>query len=93
MIANLGKKDLIAQWNRSVRLSNEKWVWLLSDDDIADPECVKYFYNALETTEEKFSVYRFNTILIDKNDEVVDMSPATLRDRKSNGICTIQASR
>ena len=25
---NMGHVDLVGQWNRSVRLSNEKWIWL-----------------------------------------------------------------
>jgi glycosyltransferase involved in cell wall biosynthesis len=72
---NLGKEDLIKQWNRSVRLSNEEWVWLLSDDDLADKYCVENFYHYVKIHNDKYLVYRFNTRLIDSESRVLDISP------------------
>ncbi len=63
---NLGSKDLVDQWARCVKLiNNEQWIWLFSDDDIADETCVEEFYKTLLNVEEEFDVYRFNTRCID----------------------------
>lgn len=67
---NLGKTNLVKQWERCVsRIGEEKWLWLFSDDDIAEPTCVEKFYKAINTTEEFYDVYRFNTCVIDKNNK------------------------
>jgi glycosyltransferase involved in cell wall biosynthesis len=62
---NLGRKNLVAHWNRSVELANEDWVWLFSDDDIMSPKCVQAFYDALHITNGQHNVYRFNIEMID----------------------------
>lgn len=64
---NIGAKDIVKQWNRCVALAGgEKWVWVFSDDDIADPYCVESFYRALESESiNSYDVYRFNTTMID----------------------------
>ncbi|SDE03598.1 Glycosyl transferase family 2 [Mucilaginibacter pineti] len=62
---NLGRKDLVGHWNRSVRLSAEKWVWLFSDDDVLSPGCVEAFYRELEATGAAYNLYRFNIEMID----------------------------
>jgi len=65
---NLGGKDLVQQWERCVSLINaEKWLWLFSDDDTAEPKCVERFYEALKITDEYYDVYRFNVNVIDKH--------------------------
>lgn len=69
---NLGNKDLVAQWERCVNLiGEEKWIWLFSDDDLADKDCVEKFYNTLEITNSFYDVYRFNTSIIDSNDNFI----------------------
>ena len=46
---NLGSKDLIGQWNRCIDMTqNEDWIWLFSDDDIMDQNCVKKFYEFID---------------------------------------------
>jgi len=66
---NLGGKDLVAQWERCVNLAgDEKWIWLFSDDDLADSNCVEKFYEALSITSSFYDVYRFNTSIIDADD-------------------------
>jgi glycosyltransferase involved in cell wall biosynthesis len=68
---NIGAKHLVNQWNRCVALAkNEKWLWLFSDDDIADSNCVEVFYNTIEKDKASFDVYRFNTRIINDYDEV-----------------------
>lgn len=65
---NLGGTNLVKQWERCVnRMGNEKWIWVFSDDDIAEDTCVQKFYEALAATNEYYDVYRFNTCVIDKN--------------------------
>jgi glycosyltransferase involved in cell wall biosynthesis len=70
---NIGAKNIVEQWNRCVALTKgEEWVWVFSDDDIADPECVDAFYKMLYSREgQAFDVYRFNTNMIDSNGELI----------------------
>src|SRR5690349_7148370 len=42
---NIGAKYLVYHWNRCIQLTRgEPWLWLFSDDDIADANCVETFY-------------------------------------------------
>jgi len=42
---NMGGKDLVAQWERCVDMNQgEDWIWLFSDDDVMEPNCVEVFY-------------------------------------------------
>ena len=51
---NIGAKHLVNQWNRCLNLVNdEEWIWLFSDDDIMDKDCVKSFYFSLENSKVK----------------------------------------
>ncbi len=75
---NLGGRSLVQQWNRCVAQTNgERWIWLLSDDDIAGPQCVARFHRALADDEggPDTRVYRFNTAGIDANGFLVDVHP------------------
>lgn len=74
--SNIGKKSIIDQWKRCLDLcNNEKWIWLFSDDDIADPNCVENFYLRIQLDGSKFDVYRFNTRIIDDNDNIIGETP------------------
>src|ERR1700679_2366053 len=33
---NLGRSSLVKQWDRCVRETDSEWVWLFSDDDLAE---------------------------------------------------------
>jgi len=68
---NIGRRDLVAHWNRSVELANEEWVWLFSDDDRMSPGAVEAFYDALDKTKSEYDLYRFNIEMIDANDQVI----------------------
>lgn len=69
---NMGAKKLVNQWKRCVALAkNEKWLWLFSDDDQADNNCVEVFYKTIQNDNAAFDVYRFNTRIINDNDEVL----------------------
>lgn len=73
--ANYGGTSLVRQWKRCIELSDEPWVWLFSDDDVMEPDCVAKFYAALDSSQEKFDLYRYNTIVIDGDDQVLSMNP------------------
>ncbi len=73
---NLGKTDLVAQWQRCVELQkHETWFCLFSDDDIMAPECIQEFYNTLNITKSAFDVYRFDIAVIDGNDNLLTICP------------------
>ena len=68
---NLGGKNLVEQWNRSVELADTEWIWLFSDDDVLSPGCVQSFFDALETVHNEYNLYRFNIEMIDKHGKVI----------------------
>lgn len=69
---NIGAKNIVNQWVRCVNLINdEKWIWLFSDDDIADNNCVETFFETIKMDSEKYDVYRFNTRVIDDNNKII----------------------
>ena len=46
---NLGGKDLVAQWERCIDMSQgEEWIWLFSDDDVMEKNCVEEFYQTVK---------------------------------------------
>lgn len=60
--ANMGQKSLPEQWNRCIRhIGNERWVWLFSDDDVMDSDCVENFRKAVKTYPNS-QLFRFNTV-------------------------------
>lgn len=79
---NLGSVDLVGQWRRCIELSNqETWIWLFSDDDYVDEECVSSFYREIDRAEELKNIYHFNVKIIDENDCVIyspDSFPRTI---------------
>lgn len=63
---NLGGRSLVQQWRRCIDLTQgEEWLWLFSDDDIVDANCVDSFYKTIFIDKKAFDVYRFNTRIID----------------------------
>lgn len=80
---NLGSNDLVGQWHRCIDLSHEPWIWLFSDDDIMEPDCVAAFYQTLEQCPIS-DVYHFNTFKLGPEGEpgcVHDAFPDQLRAR------------
>jgi glycosyltransferase involved in cell wall biosynthesis len=63
---NLGGVSLTKHWERCIELSNEKWIWLFSDDDLVDEDCVEKFYQTLDDTTQ---FYKFQTKIIDANNQ------------------------
>jgi len=63
---NLGGKDLVAHWGRCIDLTqNEEWIWLFSDDDLMDLNCVEGFYESLNNNE-NVDLLHFNLRIIDQ---------------------------
>ena len=64
--SNLGAKDLIGQWERCVALAHdEEWLWLFSDDDQMDNNCVASFYRMLQLHPDQ-KLFHFNVTVIDE---------------------------
>lgn len=61
---NLGGTSLSEHWRRCIVLSREPWVWLFSDDDLMEEDCVEAFYREIELTPGRHELYRFNTCSI-----------------------------
>jgi glycosyltransferase involved in cell wall biosynthesis len=71
---NLGGKNLVAQWERCIDLiKDEEWIWLFSDDDIMDSNCVERFYTSLEQTPD-FDLFKFNLNQIDELGNIIGKS-------------------
>ena len=70
---NLGSSDLVAQWERCLKLlDNESWVWVLPDDDIPSPNVVEEFYNNLELTDKhNIKIFRMGMSIIDENGKII----------------------
>lgn len=64
---NLGGKDLVAQWERCIAMSqDEPYIWLFSDDDMMEPNCVEELLKQIEKTEGYYDVYHFNVDIINE---------------------------
>lgn len=72
---NLGGKDLVAQWERCIDMTqDEKWIWLFSDDDVMDANCVEEFYKAVESYPNK-GLFHFNVCCLDDATGIVKPLP------------------
>jgi glycosyltransferase involved in cell wall biosynthesis len=65
--ANLGGKDLVAQWERCITMSqDEPYIWLFSDDDVMEPNCVEELLRQIDETKGSYDVYHFNVDIINE---------------------------
>lgn len=56
---NLGGIDLVAQWERCIDMTQgEEWIWLFSDDDVMDANCVEEFYKIVQNSSSHY--FHFN---------------------------------
>lgn len=64
----IGHIALTAHWDRCVgRIGDEKWVWVVPDDDVPAPNCVETFYRAVDAMpNEPIYVFRFRLEYIDR---------------------------
>lgn len=68
---NLGAKDLVSQWARCVNLTEgEPWLWLFSDDDMMEPNCIELFYKQLQVGD-VYDLFHFDVKVIDSQNNVV----------------------
>ncbi|RYE15082.1 MAG: glycosyltransferase [Rickettsiales bacterium] len=73
---NFGSNSLIKQWDRCISLcKNEKWIWLFSDDDLMDSNCIAAFYATISDTTTGYDLYRFDTDMIDATDTTLYENP------------------
>lgn len=72
---NLGSKSLTAQWNRCIELSTEPWVWLFSDDDVADSTCIESFYKHISLHGDAYGLLHFDVIVIDSSGKPIQQPP------------------
>lgn len=73
---NLGRISLVRQWKRCIDMSHEPWVWLFSDDDLMDANCVENFFHELRLTEGRHGLYRFNTTSINSRGSLLSENPS-----------------
>lgn len=80
---NVGKKHLITHWNRSIALTKqEPWIWLFSDDDLMDEDCVEFFYYT-KSLHQNSHLYRFSPTIIDAEGRKVKESKIPNRQTAS----------
>lgn len=71
---NVGGKDLVAQWERCIDLSeSEPWIWLFSDDDEMDPTCIENFVKEQESCCH-YDLYHFDVDIINGYGEKIGES-------------------
>lgn len=68
---NLGGKDLVAQWERCIDMNQgEEWIWLFSDDDVMEPNCVEEFYRFIDKNKDAKLIH-FNIRPIDAEGKII----------------------
>lgn len=68
---NLGGRDLVAQWERCIDMTQgEEWLWLFSDDDVMDSHCVEEFYKCHKRHSQE-GLFHFNINEIDFNGKLI----------------------
>ena len=73
--SNIGGKDLVAQWERCIALTQgEEWIWLFSDDDVMGERCVESFFTQLAVTGNSYDLYHFNVKVIDGQEHTLKES-------------------
>ena len=74
---NLGGKNLVAQWERCIAMSKaEPYIWLFSDDDVMEPNCVEALLKQIDATKETYDLYHFDVKEIDEQGRVTKQLPA-----------------
>jgi len=65
---NWGGNDLVAQWERCIAMSQkEPYIWLFSDDDVMEPNCVEQLLRTIHETQGAYDLYHFDSYRIDEN--------------------------
>jgi hypothetical protein len=67
---NLGGKDLVAQWERCIDMTEgEPWLWLFSDDDLMSADAVASVLHAIDSASVT-DLLRLNVDVIDKHGKI-----------------------
>lgn len=70
---NLGGRDLMAHWHRCLALTRkEPWLWVFSDDDEMEPECVAAFYRTWAAGLNAVWVVRFDHDVIGTDGQILE---------------------
>lgn len=70
--SNLGGKDLVAQWQRCLDMTQgEEWIMLFSDDDILGNRCIELFYQEIRKNGAHHDLYHFDVDVIDGHNRIV----------------------
>ncbi|AEI51012.1 glycosyltransferase family 2 protein [Runella slithyformis] len=81
--SNWGAKDLVSHWNRCIDLvKDEDWIWLFSDDDCMNSNCVESFYQFIKKNPDKDLIH-FNVKVIDSSSKEI-MAYRALNNFPSN---------
>lgn len=69
---NVGRRSLIEQWHRCVKLiRDEEFFCLFSDDDLMESNTVECFYNTLNLGHDDYDVYHFDINIIDSEGKLL----------------------
>ena len=69
---NIGRKDLVGQWERCIALTQgEPWICLFSDDDVLGERFVEYFLNEINGEGGKYDLYHYNVKVINSKGCVI----------------------
>ncbi len=80
--SNLGGKDLVAQWERCIGMSQgEPYIWLFSDDDVMEPRCVESFLSLPKEIRDNYVVH-FNIHQIDEKGNI-EITPPPFPEKLS----------
>ena len=75
--ANVGGKNLVAQWERCIAMSkDEPYIWLFSDDDVMKPNCVELLLRTIDETKGAYDLYHFDVNEINDEGKVTKQLPA-----------------
>jgi len=58
---NIGKAYPSRNWLRTIDISDSNWIWLFSDDDLAQENCIEELYNTLSRNPSA-QLFKFNTV-------------------------------
>lgn len=73
---NLGKKDLVANWNRCLSYAKGDYFSLICDDDIYKPTFLEEMIN-LSNKYPNCNVFRTGVEIIDSNENIIDYYPSS----------------
>lgn len=72
---NLGGTDLVAHWERCIRLADEPLVWLFSDDDLMPPDAVERILAAWRARSSDLFFARFPLQVVDADGRLKTANP------------------